>query len=231
MINDIARKGMQHMLPEIIVHESVRVLTSAQIAESFKTDSKTINRNFQRNQDQFQLGVHYFALTGEDLKAFKGERQNDVTLKYVSVLYLWTEKGAFLHAQFSKSKQAKDAYRALIDSYYKMLDKPQEEQVQNLAMSLADFADFQNLESRLLILENQMREVTLHSGEQLRLRKEVNLRVNQLAGNEKDSRRALYRALWSAVKERYQVGSYRDVKQHELQDALQFVARWGVDAV
>lgn len=211
------------MLPEIIVHDSVRVLTSAQLAESFKTDSKTINRNFQRNQNQFELGVHYFALTGEDLKAFKGKRQNDATLKYVSVLYLWTEKGAFLHAQFSKSKKAKEAYRAIIDSYYTMLDKPQNEQDQTLAISLADF---QNLESRLIALENQMREVTLHSGEQLRLRKEVNLRVNQLAGNEKEARRALYRAIWSAVKERYQVGSYRDVKQYELQDALLFVATW-----
>jgi len=212
------------MLPEIIVHDSVRVLTSSQLAKSFKTDSKTINRNFQRNQNQFELGVHYFALTGEDLKAFKGERQNDVNLKYVSVLYLWTEKGAFLHAQFSKSKQAKDAYRALIDSYYTMLDKQQNERAQTLAISLVDY---QKLESRVTTLEQRLQEVTLHSGEQLRLRKEVNKRVFELAGNEKDARRALFRAIWSAIKERYQVGSYRDVKQHELQDALRFVEQWG----
>ncbi|WP_107951348.1 ORF6N domain-containing protein [Lysinibacillus parviboronicapiens] len=212
------------MLPEIIVHDSLRVLTSAQLAESFKTNSKTINRNFQRNQDQFELGVHYFALTGGDLKAFKGERQNDVTLKYVSVLYLWTEKGAFLHAQFSKSKQAKDAYRALIDNYYTMLlDKPQKVQAQTLAISLVDF---QNLESRLMALENQMCEVTIHSGEQLRLRKAVNERVYQLA-EQTGARRVLFRALYSAIKERYQVGSYRDVRQHELQDALKFIANWG----
>lgn len=215
------------MLPEIIVHDNLRVLTSAQLAESFKTDSKTINRNFQRNQDQFQLGVHYFALTGEDLKSFKGERQNDVTLKYVSVLYLWTEKGAFLHAQFSKSKQAKDAYRALINSYYTLLDMPQKEEEHTLAISLEDY---QQLESRVTTLEQKLQEVTLHSGEQLRLRKEVNQRVYELAGNEKDARRALFRAIWSAIKERFQVGSYRDVKQHELQDALRFVANWGGEA-
>lgn len=215
------------MLPEIIVHGNLRVLTSAQLAESFKTDSKTINRNFQRNQDQFELGVHYFALTGEDLKSFKGERQNDATLKYVSVLYLWTEKGAFLHAQFSKSKEAKDAYRALINSYYTLLDMPQKEQEHTLAISLADY---QQLESRVTTLEQRLQEVTLHSGEQLRLRKEVNLRVYELAGDEKDARRAIFRAIWSAIKERYQVGSYRDVKQHELQDALRFVANWGGEA-
>ena len=46
---------------------------------------------------------------------------------------------------------------------------------------------------------------------------------------DKGARPALFRAIYSAVKERYQVGSYRDVKQHELQDALKFVATWGGD--
>lgn len=104
-----------------------------------------------------------------------------------------------------------------------MLDKPPMEQSQTLAISLADF---QNLESRLVTLENQMREVTLHSGEQLRLRKAVNERVYQLA-EQTGARRVLFRALYSAIKERYQVGSYRDVRQHELQDALNFASSWG----
>ncbi|MFJ7183822.1 ORF6C domain-containing protein [Lysinibacillus xylanilyticus] len=47
-----------------------------------------------------------------------------------------------------------------------------------------------------------------------------------MAGNERDARRVLFRAIWSAIEERYQVGSYRDVKQHELPDALRFVAKW-----
>lgn len=212
------------ILPEIIEHADVRVLTSAQLAESFGSDSKIINRNFQRNQDQFEQGVHYFSLTGEELKAFKGERQNDVSLKFVSVLYLWTEKGAWLHAKFSKGERAKEAYRALINSYYSILEQPQ--QTHPLAISLEQF---QQIESRVAALEQRLQEVTLHSGEQTRLRKAVNERVYQLA-EEKGARRVLFRALWSAIKERYHVGSYRDVKQHELQDALRFVERWGGEA-
>ena len=212
------------MLPEIIEHADVRVLTSAQLAESFGSDGKTINRNFQRNQDQFEQGVHYFSLTGEALKAFKGVRQNDVSLKFVSVLYLWTEKGAWLHAKFSNGERAKEAYQGLINSYYSILEQPQQEQP--LAIS---YEQFLAIESRVEALEQRLSEVTLHSGEQLRLRKAVTERVYQLTEN-KGARRTLFRALYSAIKERYSVGSYRDVKQHELQDALRFVATWGGDA-
>ena len=71
----------------------------------------------------------------------------------------------------------------------------------------------------------QMEKVALHSGEQLRLRKAVGARVHQLAKQD-GARPVLFRALYSALRERYEVESYRDVKQHELQDALFFVNGW-----
>lgn len=214
------------MTLQVIEHGGARVLTSAQLAESFGSDGKTINRNFQRNKNQFEQGVHYFSLAGEALKAFKGERQNDASLKFVSVLYLWTEKGAWLHAKFSNGERAKDAYQALINSYYSILEQPPL-QSQSLAIS---HERFQQIESRVEALEQKLQEVTLHSGEQTRLRNEVTKRVNQLVEGKKGARGVLFRAIYSSLKERYYVGSYRDVKQHELQDALQFVANWGVEA-
>ena len=211
-------------MSQLIVHGGKRVLTSVQLGESCDTDAKIINRNFSRNQDRFIEGEHYFRLSGEALKAFKAERPDDVNLKFVAMLNLWTEKGVWLHASFLKNKRAKEAINALINSYYKVIERPQQSPIQEqIAIPYERFCE---MESRLIALENQMREVTLHSGEQLRLRKEVNLRVNQLSGMEKGARQVLYRAIWSAVKERYQVGSYRDVKQRELQDALRFVAAW-----
>lgn len=212
----------------VIEHGDVRVLTSAQLGDSFDTNSKVINKNFKRNQDQFQEGEHYFQLTGDALKAFKAERPEDASLKFASSLNLWTEKGAWLHASFLKGERAKEAYQTLINSYYSMLEQPQK-QPQPVAISLEQF---QQIESRVEALENKLREVvTLHSGEQIRLRNEVASRVNQLVGDKKGARGVLFRAIYSALKERYNVGSYRDVKQHELQDALQFVAKWGGDAV
>lgn len=219
----IARKGAK---VELIVHQGRRVLTSTQIAESLATTAKVINRNYQRNADKFQEGTHYYCLKGAELKAFKGERPQDANLKFAASLMLWTEQGTWLHSTFLKSKEAKEAVSALISSYYTILDQPQIQQSQTnlLAITLEDWT---LMESRVKTLEERISQVTLHSGEQIRLRKAVSERVYQLTQHQGGARPVLFRAIWSAVKERYDVSTYRDVKQHELQDALRFVEGWG----
>lgn len=213
-------------MTQLIVHGDKSVLTSLQIAESFDTNAKVINKNFSRNQEQFIEGEHYFQLTGDTLKNFKSERPDDASLKFASSLNLWTKKGAWLHASFLKSDRAKEAYNALVDSYYNMLEAPRTT-IQGQAPLAISLENYQQLESRVEKLEEMLKQqVTLHSGEQVRLRNAVGERVHTLA-KDKGARPALYRAIWSAVKERYSVRSYRDVKQHELQDALKFVASWG----
>lgn len=67
--------------------------------------------------------------------------------------------------------------------------------------------------------------IALHDGEKRRLRNAIGERVHHLA-KQKGARPVLFRALYSAIREHYQVGSYRDIKQHQLQDALHFVSRW-----
>lgn len=37
---------------------------------------------------------------GDDLKTFKSEYGNSVVAENINKLYLWTEKGALLHAKF-----------------------------------------------------------------------------------------------------------------------------------
>jgi len=214
-------------MSQLIVHGGTRVLTSVQLAESYNTNAKIINRNFSRNQDQFIEGEHYFQLSGETLKTFKAERPEDASLKFASSLNLWTEKGAWLHSSFLKGKRAKEAFTALVDSYYSILEAPQPTMQQGQAPLAITLEAYQQLESRVTTLEDMLKQqVTLHSGEQSRLRAAVGERVHALA-KDKGARPALFRAIYSAIKERYQVGSYRDVKQHELQDALKFVATWG----
>lgn len=107
----------------IIEKEGQRVLTTQQLAELYDSDEKIILRNFQRNRDKYKEGVHYFSLTGQELQDFKGSRQNDVTLKYVSVIYLWTEKGALLHAKSLNTEKAWDVYQTLIDCYFRIKEK------------------------------------------------------------------------------------------------------------
>lgn len=207
----------------VIEHANHRVLTTHQLAEAYGSAAKTVTRNFQRNQQHFQHGIHYFSLSGEELKQFKGERQNDANLKFVSVLYLWTEKGAFLLAKSLNTDRAWHAYNMLIDSYYKILESPPKlSQAQTLAIS---YEQFLLLEGRVEALEQAVKSATLHSGEQARIRKAVGARIYELS-EKQGARQALFRAIYAAIKERYNVCSYRDIKQYQLQDALRFIEKW-----
>ncbi|ARK26359.1 hypothetical protein SporoP37_15730 [Sporosarcina sp. P37] len=213
---------------KVIEHEEKRVLTTSQLAEAFVTNSKVIARNFQRNQDHYIAGTHYFVLAGEELKFFKASRQGDVSLKYTSVLYLWTEQGAFLHAKSLNNERAWQAYHMLNDQYYQ-LSKQLNRGGVNMTPALPPAVEqvINQLESRLTVLENQLQQVTLHSGEQRRLRNAVGERVYELSRKEAGARPVIFRAIYSEIRERYQVDSYRDIRQSQLKDALQFVSNWG----
>ena len=90
------------------------VITTKMLAEVYGTESKIISKNFERNKDKFIEGKHYYKLEGEELQAFKGCRQNDESLKYVSILYLWTKRGASRHCKMlgtDKWKQFKKKER------------------------------------------------------------------------------------------------------------------------
>lgn len=50
-----------------------RVLTTAQLAEVYECNPKNIKVNFGNAKEQFVEGVHYFKLTGEALRQFKGQ--------------------------------------------------------------------------------------------------------------------------------------------------------------
>ena len=211
---------------QVVEHSNMRVLTTSQLADAFDTNKKLITNNFQRNKKQYIPEEHYFELTGEALRHFKATHHNDADLKFIPKLYLWTEKGAWLHAKSLNNDKAWDAYSALIDSYYKITARNQLNGVDpNMMLTLTN-AEWEQVQHRLEVLEMQVQEVTLHSGEQARLRKAVGDRVYQLAKVE-GARPALFRSLYSAIREEFEVGSYRDVKQFELQKALRFVNNWG----
>lgn len=201
---------------QIIEYCGNRVLTSQQVAEAYGVEHKSLMRNFQRNSKHFIEGTHYISLTGEELKRFKGERQNDATLKYVSSLYLWLEQGAFILAKSLNTEKAWKAYKALTEQYFK---------ITHAKLPAVVEERISQLEAQVQEIQKQLSLVTLHSGEQKRLQRAVSERVAQLTSS-KERRPAYYSAIYRALKKRYNVESYRDVPQCLLQDALDFVANF-----
>ena len=51
-------------------YHGIRVLTSAQVAEMYGTDTKTISYNFSYNKKKYTEGKHYIKLEGNELREF-----------------------------------------------------------------------------------------------------------------------------------------------------------------
>lgn len=141
----------------VVESRGQRVLTSAQIADCYDTTVDCIKQNFHANRDRFVEGKHYIVLTGGELKAFKNEvriphqdekqeenevriphsaeikakYQFDTQFKYAKILYLWTEKGALLHAKSLNTDKAWQVYDYLVDFYFRAKEETKPEVKQN----------------------------------------------------------------------------------------------------
>jgi hypothetical protein len=108
---------MSNLIP--IEHQNQRVLTTQQIAQLYETDTDKIKQNFSYNRDRYIPGVHYYIAEGELLKRIKSEVENFDLAPNVNKLYLWTEKGALLHAKSLNTDRAWDVYSELVDTYFR----------------------------------------------------------------------------------------------------------------
>ena len=107
-------------LPQIVEQNGIRVLTTRQLTEWYHTEEWQIKQNFRNNKKRFVLGKHYITLQGEELKEFKSKVENIYLVgKTAKILYLWTEKGALLHAKSLNTDKAWEVYDYLVDFYFR----------------------------------------------------------------------------------------------------------------
>lgn len=105
---------------QVIEQQGVRVLTTAQLAECYGCESKMISNNFANNKHRYEEGKHYICLQGADLQAFKNESENlGIVTSRVNKLYLWTERGALLHAKSLNTDKAWEVYDQLVETYFR----------------------------------------------------------------------------------------------------------------
>lgn len=100
-------------------YQDIRVLTTQQIAEAYGTDTQIITNNFNRNKERYKEGKHFICLSGDEKAEFINKNQNDFSsFVRAKSIYLWTEKGAFLHAKSLNTDVAWEVYDKLVDSYF-----------------------------------------------------------------------------------------------------------------
>ena len=103
---------------QVIEQQGLRVLTTAQLAECYETTERRISENFNANKERYEEGKHYIVLEGEEKRDFL----NRTEIPYGSraaKFYLWTERGALLHAKSLNTDKAWEAYEKLIEVYFR----------------------------------------------------------------------------------------------------------------
>lgn len=106
-------------LPQTIKIKGSKVLTTKQIAEAYGVTKEKIIYNFNYNKDKYILGKHYIEVFGEELRRLKRTCEIQSSFKYAKSLYLWTEKGALLHAKSLNTDKAWQVYDYLVDFYFR----------------------------------------------------------------------------------------------------------------
>lgn len=138
----------------VIEKDGQRVLTTAQLAEAYGTDTKHISNNFSNNKERYKIGKHYFLLQGEELKQFlQSENLGVQNSSKIRALYLWTEKGAWLHAKSLNTDEAWEAYERLVDEYYNV-----KENALNIQMLSPQLQALISIELRQKEIERELAE-------------------------------------------------------------------------
>jgi hypothetical protein len=216
---------------QIIEKENQRVLTTQQLAEVYETSDKVISNNFNRNKERYQDGKHFYCLQSDDLKDFRANHQIDELPTNINKLYLWTEKGALLHAKSLGTDKAWEVYDKLVESYFtKSVDVYAGLSTEMKALILQD-KKLQVIEQKVDKLENNM---TIDYSQQLELQSIVN-RVGTIALGGKGSvaykaiSKTVFKRIWHDFKDYFHVNSYKNTPTARFEDAKAYLEAWQPD--
>lgn len=223
---------------KVIERKDQRVLTSEQLAESFGATVAKINYNFTYNKKRYEEGKHYFVLKGEELKDFKTDIEIPTSLKRVHTLYLWTAKGAFLHAKSLNTDKAWDAYSQLVDDYFNKTEQLQRAGIPSQApQTIEDILIASLISMKEMKVENEKLrqqvshlslvvdgEVVLTKTQRAEIQQAVRRRQGEL--NREGYEHPHFKSIYTAVNDHFNVPSYNEIKRSDFGQALKVIAGW-----
>lgn len=214
-------------------YKEIRVLTTQQIADAYGTNADVISRNFSNNKERYTEGKHYICLKGDELREAKANGKIYGLQQNANKFYLWTEKGAFLHAKSLNTDKAWEVYDHLVDTYFNR-KKPltTAEQIKLIAqgnMELGERVD--KVEGKLSNLEN---DTPLYGCEIDEVQKHVRKKgVEVLGGKDSEAyrdgsvRSQVYSDIYNQLKREYGcVSSYKSIKRKYVDAVHVFIDRY-----
>lgn len=218
---------------KVTEYRDVRALTTQQLAEVYGTNTDVISKNFTNNRERYIEGKHFICLTGDELREAKASGKIYGLPQNANKFYLWTKKGAFLHAKSLNTDTAWEVYDRLVDSYFdhsNLLDGMSPE----LKAALIVDKRVTKVEHRIDHIENDM---PLFGAESDELSAHIRRRGAELLGGKKteaylDStiRQRVYRDIYNQLRREFgiyddegRMKSYKALKRKDLADAHEFV--------
>ena len=226
---------------KIIEKNNQRLLTSTQLAQSFGTDIQNIRQNFNNNKPRFEEYKHFYLLKGTELRKFKDQYKTEsefsTGLKFAHTVYLWTEKGAFLHAKSLGTDEAWEAYSSLVDDYFKKVEQLQQNNIPTIipttiedilitALTNMKEMKFENAELKKavnhlsVVVDN---EIHLNDHQLADIQESVKTRVGYLSKNGYGTH---FQTIFSALKTHFSVPKYNKIKRGDFDKAIDFIKGW-----
>ncbi len=164
-------------------YKNQRIMTTKVLAEAYGTNEDNIKANFNRNKERFIEGKHYYQLEGEELKEFKRvvTKSNDPSIKFASVLTLWTDRGAARHAKILDTNEAWEVYEKLEDTYFKV-----QEIKENIRLNLAN-KEIERLEATVNKFEKLTEEAKLQYKPSHKRKLDYNKMIKSLTNNDEET--------------------------------------------
>lgn len=218
-----------------IEHQGILVLTTKQIAEKYEAEEQLITNNFNRNKERYTKGEHYIQLTGNEKAEFIKKNQNDFSsYTRAKAIYLWTQKGALLHAKSLNTDKAWEAYEYLIDSYFnrkKTMPMTIQEQIQLLAKGNIELE--QKIDAVSKDLQEFKEDMPLLAVECEKITKAKNRKVVPLMGGKESNaykynslRGKVYSDVDSQLKREFGVTTYKAIKRNQCDLAVSIIEKY-----
>lgn len=207
---------------QIVEYNNIRVLTTQQVAEAYKTEQQIVTNNFNRNKERYIEGKHFICLKGDELRGFRAKNQNDV-LPNANKLYLWTQKGCLLHAKSLNTDIAWEVYDRLVDNYFAPVKQLSQVDMMRIQLGMID-----NHEDRITNLENNM---TIDYGQQRVLEDTVNKTVIDVLGGKgscayEEIGRKVFAERNRDLKHYFNVNARNNVPKKRFDEAVEYAKNW-----
>lgn len=213
---------------QITEYKNIRVLTTQQIAEAYGTDSKTISYNFNHNKERYIDGKHFVCLSGDELRAF---REIHDLPNNLNKLYLWTEKGAFLHAKSLNTDVAWEVYDRLVDNYFekpKSVPMTTDQKIQLLAQGNVELTE--RIDKVDKDLQEFKADMPLLALECQRITRAKNQKVVPLMGGKsapayknKSLMHKVYSDVDAQLRREFGVNTYKAIKRNQCDLAVKII--------